>query len=67
MKISNDLLARQAKLLGLDAPTRLTLVDPTEEQIQQFLNDNLGPEQMDEEVDIFEADVIEDETPQLEA
>lgn len=67
IKAVRDLLSSQAKLLGLDAPTRVSMVDPNEEQIEEWLNARVGPRTTDEEGDIFEADVVEDEPPALEA
>lgn len=69
IKTARELIAQQSKLLGLDAPTKLSLVDPTQEQIEEFLNDKVGPRSTDQEADIFEdaeiidAEVVEDEVP----
>lgn len=67
IKTIRELGAQQAKLLGLDAPTKLSLVDPTEDQIEEWINNKVGPRHTDEEADIFDADVIDDEPPALEA
>lgn len=62
IKTARELLATQAKLLGLDAPTRISLVDPTEDQIEEWLNANVGPRHVDSEPDFFEeAEVVEDD------
>ncbi len=51
-----------APLDGLDSPTRLSLLDPTQEQIDEFLNEALGSRHTDSEPDIFiDAEVIEAE------
>lgn len=48
------------QLDGLDAPRRLSLIDPTQEQIEEFLNEMIGPRHADVEADIFEdAEAIE--------
>jgi hypothetical protein len=60
IKTARELIAQQAKLLGLDAPTKLSLVDPTQEQIEEYLNDAIGPRHTDEEADIFETGDIVD-------
>lgn len=79
IKTINELLRGQAKLLGLDAPQKLSLIDPTQEQIEAFLNEKIGPRHSDTEADIFEdaediydAEIIEDDPeepapPALEA
>lgn len=68
IKTARELIAQQAKLLGLDAPTKLSLVDPTQEQIEAYLNSAVGPRHSDTEADIFEtgemivdAEVVEDD------
>lgn len=66
IKTARELLATQAKLLGLDAPTKLSLIDPTQEQIEAFLNDKIGPRTTDEEADIFDAEFEEIDPPALE-
>lgn len=66
IKTARELLSTQAKLLGLDAPTKLSLVDPTQEQIESFLNEKIGPRTTDEEADIFDAEFEEIEPPALE-
>lgn len=49
-----------ARLDGLDAPSRVTLIDPTQEEIERFITDVLGPRHSDLEADIFEdAEAIE--------
>lgn len=52
-----------AQLDGLDAPSRLRVgVDPTQEQIDEWLDRMVGPRHSDEEADIFEdAEVVEAE------
>lgn len=65
IKTAQGLIAQQSRLLGLDAPTRLSLIDPTEEQIEDFLNKTIGPRQTDEEADIFDAEF--EEVSELEA
>lgn len=67
IKALRELLGDEAKLLGLNAPTRLSLVDPTEDQIQAWLDEKVGPRHSDEEADIFDVDVIEDTPRELEA
>lgn len=62
IKTVRELMAQQAKLLGLDAPTKVSLIDPTAEQIQEFVDKVMGPEDLDDEIDIFDVEVIE-ETP----
>lgn len=52
---------RAARLDGLDAPTKLSLVDPTQEEIERFLNETLGPRHSDEEPDIFDQEIIDAE------
>lgn len=52
---------RAAKLDGLDAPTRLSLVDPTEEQIEAWLTERIGPRHVEEEADIFDVDIVDAE------
>lgn len=65
IKTARELLSTQAKLLGLDAPTKVSLIDPSDDQIEQWLNDNVGPRHVDSEPDFFDedADVIEDDDP----
>lgn len=69
IKVARELIAQQSKLLGLDAPTKLSLVDPTQDQIDEYL-DKFMPERSDVEVDFFDdiedAEIIED-PPALEA
>lgn len=70
IKTARELLSTQAKLLGLDAPTKLSLVDPTQDQIEAFLNEKIGPRSTDEEADIFDVEfeeVVDPEPPALEA
>jgi len=45
------------KTPGPRAPTKLSLIDPTQEQIEEFLNDKIGPRSTDEEADIFDVEV----------
>lgn len=74
---ARELIMTQAKILGYEAPQKLSLVDPTQEQIEEFLNEKIGPRSTDVEADIFEdaediydVEIVEDEPetpPALEA
>jgi AraC-like DNA-binding protein len=48
------------RLDGLGAPTRVSLIDPTQEEIERFLDETLGPRHADEEPDIFDPEDIVD-------
>lgn len=65
IKTVRELLASQSKLLGLDAPTKVSMIDPTQEEIEAYLNEKVGPAHTDVEADIFDAEWedVDDETP----
>lgn len=64
VKTARDLLASKSKLLGLDAPLKVTQVDPTQEEIEEYLNRTIGPREFSDfdilEDDIEDAEIIED-------
>lgn len=57
---------RAARLDGLDAPSRISLIDPTQEEIERFLTETLGPVRTDEEGDIFDGEIIDAEVIESE-
>lgn len=66
IKVLNELLRSQSRLLGLESPTKLSLIDPTQEEIEQYLNDKIGPPDLDEEGDIFMDDIVEAEVIEID-
>lgn len=58
IKTARDLLASKSKLMGLDAPIKVSQVDPTQQEIEEYLDQMVGPRKY-QDFDILDAEIVE--------